>query len=58
MPQYFKEVRAEMKHVSWPTRNQALVYTLVVILVSLATAIYLGLLDYVFDFVIQKIISH
>ena len=56
MPNYFKEVRAEMKHVSWPTRNLALVYTLVVIVVSLATAIYLGLLDYVFDAVIQTII--
>jgi len=47
-----------MKHVSWPSRNQALVYTLVVIAVSLATAIYLGLLDYLFDFIIQKIITH
>ena len=56
MPQYFKEVRAEMKHVTWPTRNQALVYTAVVILVSLATAIYLGLLDFVFDAIVQKII--
>ncbi len=56
MPQYFKEVRAEMKHVTWPSRNQALVYTLVVVLVSLATAIYLGLLDYVFDAIIRWII--
>ena len=58
MPQYFKEVRAELKHVTWPTRNQAIVYTIVVIVVSLATAIYLGLLDYIFDFIVQKIITH
>ncbi len=58
MPQYFKEVRAEMKHVSWPSRNQAIVYTLVVVIVSLATAIYLGLLDYVFDLIVQKIVNH
>lgn len=57
MPQYFKEVRAEMKHVTWPSRSQALVYTLVVVLVSLATAIYLGLLDYVFDAVIQHLVK-
>jgi preprotein translocase subunit SecE len=56
MPNYFKEVRAELKHVSWPTRNQAMVYTIVVILVSLATAVYLGLLDYIFDAIIQRII--
>ncbi len=53
---YFKDVRAEMKHVSWPTRRQSVIYTGVVIAVSLATAIYLGLLDYFFSFIIQKII--
>lgn len=53
---YLKDVRAEMKHVSWPTRRQAVVYTLVVIAVSLVTALYLGLLDYFFTFVVQKII--
>jgi preprotein translocase subunit SecE len=53
---YFKDVRAEMKHVSWPTRRQSVIYTVVVVAVSLATAIYLGLLDYVFSLVIQKII--
>ncbi|MBY0472855.1 preprotein translocase subunit SecE [Patescibacteria group bacterium] len=53
---YFKDVRAEMKHVSWPTRRQAVVYTGVVIAVSLGTAIYLGLLDYVFSLVIKQII--
>ena len=53
---YFKEVRAEMKHVSWPSRRQAAVYTAVVIGVSLGVAIYLGVLDYLFAIVIQKII--
>jgi len=56
MPNYFKEVRAEMKHVSWPSRRQAVVYTAVVIGVSLGIAIYLGLLDYLFTAIIQHII--
>ena len=56
MINYFKEVRAEMKHVSLPTRRLALIYTAVVIGVSLATAVYLGLLDYIFTTVLQKII--
>ena len=56
MPNYFKEVRAEMRHVTWPTRNQAIVYTVVVVAVSIATAMYLGLLDYVFDAVVKHII--
>lgn len=53
---YFKDVRAEMRHVSWPTRRQAVVYTCVVVAVSAATAIYLGLLDYVLSLVIKQII--
>ena len=53
---YFKEVRGEMKHVSWPTRQQTIVYTLMVVGVSLGIAIYLGLLDYGFAAVIKKII--
>jgi preprotein translocase subunit SecE len=53
---YFKEVRAEMKHVSWPTRRLTVVYTAVVIGVSLAVAVYLGLLDYIFTAIIQKFI--
>jgi preprotein translocase subunit SecE len=56
MPNYFKDVRAEMKHVSWPTRRLVVVYSAVVIVVSLATAVYLGLLDYVFSTVIRAII--
>lgn len=53
---YFKEVRAEMKHVSWPTRRITVVYTSIVIGVSLGVAIYLGLLDYLFSLAIRHIV--
>ena len=53
---YFKEVRSELHHVSWPTRTQAIVYTAMVVGISVAVAIYLGLLDYGFAAVIKKII--
>lgn len=56
MPQYFKDVRAEMKHVSWPSRRLTIMYTLVVLVISIATAVYLGLLDYLFSAVIKQII--
>lgn len=56
MPKYFKEVRAEMKHVSWPSRRLTIVYTVVVIVVSLVTAAYLGLLDYAFSAAIKQVI--
>ena len=56
MLNYFREVRSEMKHVSWPTRSQAIMYTIVVLAVSVATGLYLGLFDYLFTFAIQRII--
>ncbi|MSR70572.1 preprotein translocase subunit SecE [Candidatus Kaiserbacteria bacterium] len=53
---YFRDVRAEMKHVSWPSRRLTIMYTIVVIAISLGTALYLGLLDYLFSAVIKNII--
>lgn len=53
---YLQEVRAEMRHVSWPTRKQAVIYTIVVIVLSLLTAGYLGLWDYIFSLGIKTVI--
>ena len=53
---YLKATRAEMKHVSWPTRRQVLSYTLVVVVVSLVTSLYLGLFDFIFGFIIDRFI--
>jgi len=44
---FLKEVRLEMKKVNWPTRQQTLRYTLIVIGVSVAVAIYLGTIDFI-----------
>lgn len=46
--QYLKDTRGELRHVAWPTRTQTIVYTVVVILLSLFVAVYLGFFDYVF----------
>jgi preprotein translocase subunit SecE len=54
--QYFRDVRGEMRHVTWPTRRQAVIYTSIVIGVSLVTAVYLGALDYLLGALIQRII--
>jgi preprotein translocase subunit SecE len=56
MMNYFKEVRAEMRHVTWPSRTQAIVYTAVVVAVSLLTALYLGLWDFLFTSFIKVVI--
>ncbi|OHA18775.1 MAG: preprotein translocase subunit SecE [Candidatus Taylorbacteria bacterium RIFCSPHIGHO2_01_FULL_46_22b] len=54
---YIKETKGEMKHVNWPTRRQAVGYTLAVIGVSLAFALLLGFFDYVFSLGLEKLIQ-
>jgi preprotein translocase subunit SecE len=53
---YIKEVRAELKHVTWPTRMQTVLYTVIVVLVSIGTAVYLGIFDYFFSLILKQII--
>jgi preprotein translocase subunit SecE len=52
--QFFKEVRSEMGKVVWPTQRQLIVYTLVVIVVSLILAFFLGALDLGFQTLLTK----
>jgi len=53
---YLKEVRLEMKKVNWPTRQETLRYTLIVIAISLAVAIFLGGIDFLFTALLNKFI--
>ena len=54
--QYLKDVKGEMRHVSWPTRRQATVFTVVIIVISLATAAILGLFDNILAFLLKGIL--
>ena len=45
---YIKEVIAEAKNVTWPTRKQTIFFTVAVLAVSVVVAYYLGLLDFLF----------
>lgn len=51
---YLGEVKVEMKKVNLPTRQETIKYTLIVIGLSLAVAIFLGGLDFLFSFLISK----
>ncbi len=46
--EYIKETQAEMAHVTWPSRKQAITYSVAVIVVSVVVAFGLGLFDYIF----------
>ncbi len=53
---YLRDTRAELAHVTWPTRNQAIGFTLIVIVVSILTSLILGFFDYLLTLVIQKFV--
>lgn len=46
--QYIKDTRGELKHVSWPTQKQTTIFTILVIIVSIVIAAFLGVFDFVF----------
>lgn len=52
---FLKEVRLEIKKVNWLSRQELVRQTIVVIAFSLAVAVYLGALDFAFQFVLSKI---
>ena len=46
---YLRDTRAELRKVHWPTREEAWNLTKVVIIVTVAMAMFLGLLNYLFS---------
>ncbi len=52
--QYLKDTRAELHHVAWPTRTQTMVFTALVISLSILVSLYLGLFDYLFTNALGK----
>ena len=53
---YLKATRAEVRKVNWPTRQEALRLTMVVLAVTIFMALILGALDYLFAQLIGFII--
>lgn len=53
---YLKNSKAELAHVSWPTRRQVVAHTAIVISAALFVAAYVAILDYGFSEFIQKFI--
>ncbi|OGI95439.1 preprotein translocase subunit SecE [Candidatus Nomurabacteria bacterium RIFCSPLOWO2_01_FULL_42_17] len=55
--EYLKETKTELKHVIWPSKRQTLFYTLVVIVLSVLVAYYLGIFDFIFSKGLEKVIG-
>lgn len=53
---FLKEVKAEIRKVNWPTTKETIRYTLIVLGVSVVTAVFLGGIDYLFTNFLNRFI--
>ncbi len=54
--QFLKEAKKELLKVNWPSKEQTIKYTLIVIAISIATAAFLGGLDWFFETLLKTFI--
>jgi len=54
---FFRDIRAEVKKVTWPSRNEVYNTTIVVIIATLFFGFYLFFMDLFFSWVIRGIKS-
>ena len=53
---FFKESEQELRHVNWPTREEAIRLTAIVIGISIGLAVFLGAFDYLFAYILKTYI--
>jgi preprotein translocase subunit SecE len=51
--EYLKDTKGELKHVTWPSRNQAILFTVIVIVFSVIVAAFLGAFDLFFTYLLK-----
>lgn len=54
---FLRETKDELKKVVWPTRQEVIRLTFVVIIISLIVGLFLGGLDFVFVKIIETIVK-
>ena len=52
---FIGSIIAELKKVNWPTRQETVKLTLMVLIVAITVGIVLGAIDYGFTFIIDKL---
>lgn len=54
---FLKETRDELKKVVWPTRNEVIRLTFIVITISMVVGIYVGSVDYILTKITEVIVK-
>lgn len=53
---YINELRQEFKRINWPSRGETIKMSVVVVVISLLVAVFLGALDFAFVTILEKIV--
>lgn len=53
---FLQEAKVELFRVNWPSQKDVIRYTLLVIVMSISVALFLGALDYLFSFLVERYI--
>lgn len=54
---YFRGAKEELEKVTWPSRKQVLIYSVIVMIVTVIWAAYFGGLDFVLNLGLQAILN-
>lgn len=53
---FFREVYAELRRAVWPSREETVRLTALVIAIALAFAFFLGAVDYLFSLLVNRLL--
>ncbi|MBP9697681.1 MAG: preprotein translocase subunit SecE [Candidatus Moranbacteria bacterium] len=51
---FLREAKVELLRVNWPSQKEVARYTFLVVVMSLTVAIFLGSLDFLFGFLVER----
>lgn len=54
---FLKEVRTELKRVIWPSKQDVIKMTTIIVVVSLIVGLFIGVLDFIFTKLMQIIVK-
>jgi len=54
--QFLREVKTELKKITWPARKETIASTVVVIVIVLVACVYLGIVDMILSRLIRFIV--
>jgi preprotein translocase subunit SecE len=57
MWKFIQEVREELKHVIWPSREEVVKSTWIILLTVIALSIFLFMIDFVFEKVFEFLVN-